>query len=217
MTVRTALIVLMIAGLLAAGCSSSPKVRTVSPGYTEKGLASWYGGKFHGRATASGEIYDMYEMTAAHKTLPLGTVVEVRNLDNGRKIKVKVNDRGPFVKGRIIDLSFAAAKKIEMVGPGTAHVKVVVLTTPKGSSSSPSADSRHTRWIVQAASFQDRARAEALADDLSESLSDVRVRHQGEYYRVQIGPWKKRKKADKTLQKLERRGHEAIVKAVPRS
>ena len=101
-----------------------------------------------------------------------------------------------------------------MVGPGTAHVKIVVLTTPRGPSYTPPENSRHTRWIVQAASFQDRARAEALADDLSESFSDVKVRHQGEYYRVQIGPWKKRKKADKTVQKLQRRGHEAIVKAV---
>jgi rare lipoprotein A len=215
--VRTALLALMIAGLIAGGCSSSPKVRTVSPGYSEKGLASWYGGKFHGRATASGEIYDMHDMTAAHKTMPLGTMVEVKNLDNGRKVRVKVNDRGPFVKGRIIDLSFAAAKEIEMVGPGTANVKVVVLTTPRAASSSPPPSSRHSRWIVQAGAFQELSRAEALADDLAGEFKDVDVHRHGTYYRVEIGPWKKRKKADKAQRKLERSGHDAIVKAIDRS
>jgi len=212
-----ALLIALLAALLTAGCSSSPKVRQVSVGYTEKGLASWYGGKFHGRATASGEIYDMYDLTAAHKTLPLGTLVEVKNLDNGRKVQVKVNDRGPFVKGRIIDLSFAAAKKIEMVRPGTAHVQMRVLATTGGTATSPAADSRHTRWVVQAGSFQDRDRAEALADDLARRFSDVGVQRRGDFYRVEIGPWKKHKKADKVQRKLKRSGHEAIVKAVFRS
>ncbi len=91
-------------------------------GFVEKGIASWYGRKFHGRATASGEIYDMHAMTAAHKSLPLPTWVRVRNLDNGKSIVVKVNDRGPFVDDRIIDLSYEAAKRLDMIGPGTARV-----------------------------------------------------------------------------------------------
>lgn len=102
-------------------------VKASSRGYAERGRASWYGKKFHGHRTSSGETYDMYAMTAAHKTLPLPTYVEVTNLDNNRKIIVKVNDRGPFHPGRIIDLSYAAAKKLGMTGHGTAPVEVRAL------------------------------------------------------------------------------------------
>ncbi len=93
----------------------------------EKGIASWYGGKFHGRKTASGERYDMNKLTAAHKTLPFGTRVRVTNLDTGRNVVVRINDRGPFVRGRIIDLSRAAARKVDMIRSGTARVLVEVL------------------------------------------------------------------------------------------
>lgn len=96
-------------------------------GFTQSGKASWYGKKFHGRKTANGEIYNMYKISAAHKTLPLGTWVNVHNLDNNKKIQVRINDRGPFVRGRIIDLSYAAAKQIGIVGPGIANVKIVAL------------------------------------------------------------------------------------------
>ncbi len=98
-----------------------------SSGYTERGIASWYGTKFHGRRTSSGEPYDMYRMTAAHKQLPLPTYVEVRNLDNGRTATLKVNDRGPFHDNRVIDLSYAAALKLGVVGKGTAFVEVRAL------------------------------------------------------------------------------------------
>lgn len=98
--------------------------RKSSQGYKEKGGASWYGTKFHGRRTSSGEPYDMYAMTAAHKTLPLPSYVEVTNLENGRKVIVRVNDRGPFHDGRIIDMSYAAAVKLGMLGKGTARVEV---------------------------------------------------------------------------------------------
>src|SRR4030066_707835 len=91
------------------------------------GVASWYGGEFHGRPTSSGEVYDMYQLTCAHNTLPLGTMVMVTNLENGKSVELKVNDRGPFVKGRIIDVSYAAAKMLDMCEKGTALVKVEVL------------------------------------------------------------------------------------------
>ena len=101
-----------------------------SKGFREFGRASWYGRDFHGRRTSNGEIYDMYAMTAAHKTLPLGTRVSVRHLENGRRIEVRINDRGPFVRGRIIDLSYTAARQLGIVGPGTGPVEVVALATP---------------------------------------------------------------------------------------
>ncbi len=94
--------------------------------FSQEGVASWYGGKFHGRKTANGEIYDMNGVTAAHKSLPFGTIVNVQNLDNGKAIKVRINDRGPFIKGRIIDLSKKAAEAIGMMHSGTANVRITV-------------------------------------------------------------------------------------------
>jgi len=93
----------------------------------EDGLASWYGGKFHGRMTSSGEVFDTNQLTAAHKTLPFGTIVKVTNLDNGKSVLVKINDRGPFVDGRIIDLSRAAATEIGMIDSGVAHVSLQIV------------------------------------------------------------------------------------------
>jgi len=105
-------------------------VMDTSAGYREEGIASWYGGYFHGRLTSSGDVYDMYEMTAAHKSLPLPTYVRVTHLGSGRSVVLRVNDRGPFVEDRIIDLSFAAASKLGMAVIGTALVEVVALDPP---------------------------------------------------------------------------------------
>jgi len=130
------LTLIFISAALLAGCASNPKYRSVpadrgktstrSTRTTGKvyatGVASYYGKKFHGRKTASGEVYDMYAMTAAHRTLPFGTIVEVENKKNGRKIIVKINDRGPFIPGRILDLSKGAAQKLGMIVDGTAVV-----------------------------------------------------------------------------------------------
>ena len=104
------------------------KVLTSSRGYKKRGIASWYGPNFNGQATACGEIYDMFDFTAAHKTLPMPSYLMVKNLKNGESVIVKVNDRGPFVSNRIIDLSYAAAKKINMLEEGTAFVELVNIT-----------------------------------------------------------------------------------------
>ena len=109
--------------------------RTDSVDYRERGVASWYGEDFHGRATANGETYDMHGLTAAHKTLPIPTWVEVTNLENDRRVIVRINDRGPFVGGRIIDLSYAAASELDMIRNGTADVEVRALGVPVGSQS----------------------------------------------------------------------------------
>ena len=106
------------------------RVLDTSDGYVERGLASWYGRNFHGRRTSAGEPYDMYAMTAAHKTLPLPTYVQVTDLDTGNRVVVRVNDRGPFVEGRIIDLSYVAAVKLGIATAGTARVEVRALDPP---------------------------------------------------------------------------------------
>jgi rare lipoprotein A len=132
--------VAVICAALAVGsaCSHHSVARASSPapvvakiGATETGLASWYGVPYNGRRAASGEIYDMEQLTAAHRTLPFQTWVEVTDLDNGKKVNVRITDRGPFVNGRIIDLSLAAAREIEMVRPGIARVKLKVIKPPK--------------------------------------------------------------------------------------
>jgi rare lipoprotein A len=118
----------------AAPVPSPATVHSPAPakiGSTETGIASWYGEPYHGRRSASGEIYDMKQLTAAHRTLPFQTWVEVTDLDNGKKVNVRIIDRGPFVDGRIIDLSLAAAREIEMVRPGIARVKLKVIKPPK--------------------------------------------------------------------------------------
>lgn len=130
--------VLTIAVVLTfMSCASSPRYTSSvrppkgSPSGSlkriQEGIASFYGEDFHGRKTSNGEVYDMYAMTAAHRALPFNTRVLVTNLDNGKRVIVRINDRGPFVKGRIIDLSYGAAQKIGMVGPGTAKVRLEVL------------------------------------------------------------------------------------------
>lgn len=126
------IVLLLFVLLLVAGCAGKkgPVIEPTRKGDEQRGLASWYGKKYHGRPTASGERFDMHKVSAAHRTLPLGSVVKVTNLDNGRTLQVRINDRGPFIDGRIIDLSYKAAKKLDMVKAGVVPVKLVVQSLP---------------------------------------------------------------------------------------
>src|SRR5262245_47959591 len=126
---RTGLALALGAGLYACSTVTKPVTPPVVDGHQD-GIASWYGPGFHGRRTANGEVYDQYELTAAHQTLPLGTRVMVTSRTNGRSVEVRINDRGPFVDGRVIDLSYAAASVIGMIGPGTMPVRVEILEQP---------------------------------------------------------------------------------------
>ncbi len=165
-------------------------------GFVEQGLASWYGAKFHGRRTSNGEIYNMYAMTAAHKTLPLGIVVRVRNLDNGREILVRLNDRGPFVKGRIIDLSYAAADKLGIVQPGTAPVRIEALGYPEALGDGrivyrPEPPAPRGGYAVQVGSFSCDVNARRLAEELGRryGVADVQRSRVGgsDFFRVRVG------------------------------
>ena len=152
-------------------------------GFVEYGKASWYGEEFHGRPTASGRIYDMHAKSAAHKTLPLGTVVRVVNLANQKFVVVPVNDRGPFVKGRIIDLSYGAAKELDMIGSGVVDVKVEALAKEALQPEPQNAmrplleqeNLRRGEFTIQVGAFENRANATALADRFSEVFDFVRV------------------------------------------
>lgn len=152
-------------------------------GFVQYGTASWYGPKFHGRPTSSGQLFDMYQKTAAHKTLPLFTVVKVTNLSNQKSIIVPINDRGPFVKGREIDLSFAAGEEIGIVGPGLAEVKIMALGREVGMAESGGKlrpvvevlDFKVGEFTVQVGAFQNKENALRLADRMKSQYTYVNV------------------------------------------
>jgi rare lipoprotein A len=198
-------------------------------GYVERGVASWYGPGFHKIRTSTGELYDMYGMTAAHKTLPLPAYVRVTNLQNGRSVVVRVNDRGPFVGNRIIDMSYTAAAKLDMLRNGTAMVEVrsidqsiaVPVEPAPAAAESPTVDTAVSTvpvpqtLFIQAGAFSDPANAERLAEKLrGRSYGTVFVRDDQiagrRMYRVRIGPVPDVAEFDRVVAALERAGiHDA--------
>jgi rare lipoprotein A len=161
---------------------NKPASAPAPSGYTEEGNASWYGVPFHGRRASNGEVYDMYKLTAAHRTLPFETMVRVTNVNNGRSTVVRITDRGPFVENRIIDLSLAAAREIDLVSPGVASVRLEVLG---------GVDPTSGFFTVQVGAFRARANAERLRDRLTASYSPIFIQQydspEGVFYRVRAG------------------------------
>ena len=150
--------------------------------YVEEGVASWYGIPFDGHRTSNGEIYDMHQFTAAHRTLPFGALVRVTNIENGKQTEVRINDRGPFVANRIIDLSYSAAQAIGMIGPGTAQVRLEIIGGPNPALGF---------FAVQVGAFQVQDNAERLQRQLAARYSSVSVATydspNGAFYRVRVG------------------------------
>ncbi len=173
-----AAVLLMSAGCARHAARAKIPIAPARIGASETGVASWYGIPYHGRRAASGEIYDMQKLTAAHRKLPFATWVEVTNLENGKRVDVRINDRGPFSHGRIIDLSQAAARDIDMLRAGTARVHLKVIAAPPDASpanTAPPAALPAGGYAVQAGAFADRDRAEALRKDLEDLYADARV------------------------------------------
>lgn len=153
----------------SASANATPQVKkNAKPIYTEVGMASWYGPPYHNRKAANGEIYDMHQLTAAHKTLPLNSIVRVTNIKTGESVLVRINDRGPFIGDRVIDLSMAAAKQVSVYRAGLAKVKVEVL-------SAPAALDRGGRWCVQIGAFSDPDEATKLKSRLSRKYRTAKV------------------------------------------
>jgi rare lipoprotein A len=191
-----------------------------SDGYLERGVASWYGREFHGKRTSNGEIYDMYGLSAAHKTLPLPTMARVTNLANGKSVIVRINDRGPFRKDRVIDMSYAAARDLGMLGAGTTLVEVQAL--PEGASGAgpligsaapdlpnkaPARQKEPPRMYVQAGAFGQAANAEQLKRQLGEQgMHNVVIRYdarsQPALYRVRVGPIADAREYDAVVDRL---------------
>lgn len=180
----------------------------------EVGPASWYGVPYHGRQTASGEVYDMNELTAAHRTLPLGTRLIVTNLDNGQVVEVRVNDRGPFVGERILDLSYGAAQVLGAVGPGVIPVRLRVIAVP-GDPRGPPTAAPGVPFCVQVGAFTDRARAETLRLAVERDGSEARVFEavvdRETFYRVRVGSYADRAAARAAAERLAGRGYRAVV------
>ncbi|SRR5579883_1230423 len=183
---------------ISSACSRKSAAHVPPPaqiGATENGIASWYGAPYHGRPTSSGEIYDQEQLTAAHRTLPFGTWVEVTNLGNEKQVDVRITDRGPFVDGRIIDLSLAAAREIDMVRSGTARVRLRVIEAPQ------------TSYAVQAGAFSTCDRAEAFA----KKFGDARVVPGASVCRVLIGHYLSLEDANRLAQKVRKTAGAAMV------
>lgn len=178
-------------------------VMNSAAGYRERGTASWYGNKFHGRRTSSGEPFDMYKATAAHRNLPLPTYAEVTNLDNGRKVIVRINDRGPFHSERLIDLSYGAAVRLGMAELGTARVEVRAITF----------DEQDHRLVgdtwLQAGAFGSKDSARNLADHLErQGLGGVDVEREKGYYKVYVGPFDRVSELNAALGRIVELGYD---------
>lgn len=207
------------------------RVQKSAKGHVERGLASWYGPGFHNERTSSGEPYDMYAMTAAHKTLPIPTYLRVTNLENGRSIVVRVNDRGPFVRGRIIDLSYTAAWKLDMIKTGTARVEIrtveprrwwrrdaepplpaqnTIRTAAADLPAPTSGDANASRYL-QAGAFSSRTNAEGLLAQLRAAGFDNSLIREAlvagrRIFRVQVGPVANESAAEEIIKSLQRAG-----------
>jgi rare lipoprotein A len=223
----------LASAVVASGCAlfRAPAAPPVEDG-VQVGVASWYGPGFHGRRTASGEVYDQDALTAAHRSLPFGTRVRVTNLENGRAVEVRINDRGPFVGGRVIDVSRAAARVIGLIGPGVARVRLDVASAPavlaRAERAEPAARPRHPApaaaparvYLVEVAVLRDPALAARLRDVLAGRFPNAQVdaatlpgdgRHC-----VRLGPFRQEDEARAHVEQVTRLGYPAsLVEEVP--
>lgn len=184
---RVVIVCCLLVVFMITGCGRKkirvPPTPTPVVGATETGIASWYGHPYHGRRAANGEVYDMKKLTAAHRTLPFDTWVRVQNLSNGKRVDVRINDRGPFVRGRIIDLSRAAARRIEMIGPGTVRVRIEIIDRPKNARTV-------NHYAVQVGAFGDREKASRLRSVMENEFGFAELeRRDGDppMWRVRVG------------------------------
>jgi len=186
--VRTPALAVALAALVLSACAHKKRAQvpppppsrpSAAPGAVETGVASWYGHPYHGRRAADGEIYDMETLVAAHRTLPFNTWVRIYNLNNNKTVDVRIIDRGPFVDGRIIDLSHAAAQAIDMIGSGIAQVRVEILSAPAAAAA--------TAFAVQIGAFRDRDNAERARAGMQARYGRAQVVLEKGFWRVLVG------------------------------
>ena len=200
--IATRLSLVLFGLMLLTGCAAS------RGSVIDSGMASWYGPGFHGKTTANGETYDQNAMTAAHRTLPFNTVVRVINVENGKAVTVRINDRGPYVDNRVIDLSSAAAREIDMVDAGLARVRLQLVRseTPVSRRQGPEL------FTVQLASYNQRSQAEEFASDIRGAFVQSARVDGRTFYRVYFGRYDSRDRAERAMRDLNRQGHDGFVK-----
>ncbi|HAS17489.1 MAG TPA: septal ring lytic transglycosylase RlpA family protein [Nitrospiraceae bacterium] len=198
-------LLIIIVSIIITSCTLPAYKSPYAAGYVERGVASWYGGEFHGRPTSSGEIYDMYSNTAAHKLIPLGTIARVTNIENRRSVVVKINDRGPFIEGRIIDMSYSAANEIGMVNMGLANVEIEILKWGEVISD----------FTIQVGAFLIEENALRLQKRLGYKYSDVYIApyitNNKKFYRVRIGVKKEIREAEQLASQLSADGFTTFI------
>ncbi len=201
-----------IISIILAGCSSP---REMSTGSTiQSGEASWYGPGFHGRQTANGETYDQYELTAAHRTLPFDTVIKVVNQENSKSVEVRINDRGPYVGNRVIDLSKKAAEEIDMVDSGVAQVELILIQAG-GEIQTSRGDLNREIYTVQVASYSNSTDAESTVENIGRGAKVEQTNINGEtVYRVYYGNFTRKSRAERAQRRLSRLGYDGFVKQV---
>lgn len=212
--IANALASLMFIVLFAAGCGVIPRTPSSDTLATlGEGRASWYGPNFHGKITANGEIFDMNELTAAHRTLPFNTMVRVDNLDNGRTIIVRINDRGPYVDNRIIDLSRKAAADLGMINSGTASVRLSLTREGDRPVTAQNSSSRES-FTIQIASFENRSEAEAKAESITGARVEEVLMNKKSFYRVYYGIYYSVDEAKEAENTLKTNGINGFVKQI---
>jgi len=219
--VRYLCLLIVVFSLILTSCGTSSRIskKSKSEGKSaaigkkiEEGIASWYGPNFHGKLTADGEKYDMNQLTAAHRTLPFNTIVKVKNLDNGKTVNVRINDRGPYAKNRIIDLSKKAAKKLGMLGPGTAHVALILVDG--NLKNSRTTNLKIPTYTIQIASFKDKAHAFELSRKIRGSRVETFHLNNHNVYRVYYGIFVDEDEAHKKQRNLKKQGFNGYVKQI---
>jgi rare lipoprotein A len=186
-------------------CATSFEIKEEN--YIEEGLASWYGKEYHGQKTSSGEIFNMYDLTAAHRTLPFGTIVDVYSYDTNKTVKVRINDRGPFLPKRIIDLSYQAAKELGILNIGIAKVKIISKEKPKETK-------EEIKIVIQVGAFKNKENAENLLKKLKEKYQNVYTEDFNEFKRVLIGPFNDEVKIEKVFNSLIKDGFTPIIRKI---
>ena len=199
----------LIVLFLISSCATTRSGRTIG-----KGEASWYGPGFHGKQTANGEIYDQNKLTAAHRTLPFNTIVHVINLENGKTVNVRINDRGPYARGRIIDLSREAARRIDMIDSGIAPVRLVLVSSEEPIRTRGPGNIRQEEFTIQLGSFNSRSDAESYSQQIRNSRVVSSNVDNRTVYRVYFGRYRSPGDARRDLNRLKRRGHEGFIKQV---
>lgn len=200
-------LIFIFIGLFVGSCATTRRGNVI-----DQGEASWYGPGFHGKQTANGETYNQNDLTAAHRTLPFNTVVNVTNLQNGKSVNVRINDRGPYASGRIIDLSREAARRIEMIDSGVTPVRLILVDSEEPIRTRGPGNSKREEFVIQLGSYNSRSDAKEYSRQIRYTRIESAEVDGRTVYRVYYGRYRSKKAATRDLERFKRSGHEGFIK-----